>query len=108
MWGLRLKAEDVTVGDVIGDCGEVALEARRVGEPEVFAAGEMGDGLGDVATETVSGCDSGHLGQSEGRRKLSETVVGLDGAVAGRVGIRVRIIFAHASARRVGMVVLHP
>jgi len=33
---------------------------------EVFAAGEMGYGLGDVAFEAVGGGDGSHLGEGQG------------------------------------------
>src|SRR6266852_9048253 len=48
---LRLEAEYVAVGYVVGDRGEAAFEGLCVGEFEVFAAGEMSYGLGNVAFE---------------------------------------------------------
>jgi hypothetical protein len=43
-----------------------AFEVLGVGELEVFAAGEVGDGLGDVAFEAVGSGDGGHLGEASG------------------------------------------
>ncbi len=104
---LWLEAEDVAVGYVIGDGGQVAFETFGVGEFEVLAAGEVGDGLGDVAAQAVRGGDGGHFGERQRRQKLGEAVVGLDGFVVSRVRVRIGI-FAHASVRWVGVVVLHP
>src|SRR5258707_15519650 len=50
---LRLEAEYVAVGYVVGDRGEASFEGFCVGEFEVFAAGEMGHSFGHVAFETV-------------------------------------------------------
>ncbi len=105
--GLRLEAQDVAVGNVVGDGGEVALEVLRVGEFEVLAAGEVGYGLGDIALEAVGGGDGGHLGEGERWEELGEAVVGLDGFVVGGVGVRVGV-FAHASVGRIWVVVFHP
>jgi len=63
-WGLRMEAEHVAVGDVVGDREEVPVEGFDVFEFEVFAAGEMGDGLGDVAAEGVAGSNLGEVGKS--------------------------------------------
>ena len=57
-----MEAEYVAIGDVVGDGEEVVVERLHVFEFEVFAAGEVRDGLGDVVTEGVAGGDLGHLG----------------------------------------------
>lgn len=51
---LRLEAEDVAVGDMVGDGEEVAVEGLDVLEFEVLAPGEMSDGLGDVAAQGIA------------------------------------------------------
>ncbi len=107
VWRLRLEAEYVAVGYVVGDGGEAAFEGLCVGEFEVFAAGETGHGLGNVAFETVGRGYRRHFGEGQWRDKLGEAVVGLNGFVVSRVGIRIGV-FAHAAARRVGVVVFHP
>ena len=74
---LRLEAEDVAVGNVVGDGGEVALEGLFTAELVVLAAGEFGDGFGDVALDGVADGDEGHLGDAQGWGEHGDTIEGL-------------------------------
>src|SRR6266851_3298786 len=92
MWGCGLKAQDISVCQMIRDCRQVLLKAFRVAELEVLSARELGYGLRCVVTQAGSGCDDGHFGQSQRRGKLSETVVSLDRLVTSSVRICVDIL----------------
>ena len=93
-----MEAEHVAIGDVVGDREEVAVEGFDVFELEVFAAGEMGDGLGDVAAEGVAGGDFGKVGKSQRREEFFNAVHVLRrAALGGFDGIAVGV-FAQVAA----------
>lgn len=71
---LRLEAQYVAVGNVVGDRGQIAFETLRVAELEVFATCEPSSGLRDVLLEAFSGGDCGYLGEPKWWRKKAETI----------------------------------
>src|ERR1700733_14880252 len=71
---LRLEAQHVAVGNVVGDRGQIAFETLRIAELEVFATCKPSSGLRDVLLEAVSGSDCGYLGEPKWWRKKAKTV----------------------------------
>ena len=99
---LRLEAEHVAVGDVVGDGVEVALEILLAAELEVLAAGETGNGLGDVFLQAIEGGDGGGFGEAQRRGEQAEAVVGLGGGVLLEVDVGIVGVAAHAAVRGAG------
>ena len=53
----RGEADEVEVVDVVGEALEAGVEALLGGEVGVLAAGELGEGVGDVFAEGFDGHD---------------------------------------------------
>src|SRR5205807_935235 len=70
----RLEAEDVAVGNVVGDGQQVALELLLVAEREVLAAGQARGGLRDILLHTAAEDGEGSTCQCDGRRQLGQAV----------------------------------
>ena len=91
-----LEAEQIVVVDVVGEAVDAGLEALLGVEVRVFAAGHVGEGVGDVAAEGVDEQEDGLLGVGRGaaEREHFEQIVpaGMerdgvdDGVRAGEVG----------------------
>src|ERR1017187_5773990 len=98
----RLEAEDVAVGDVVGDGGKIAFEALGVAQLEVLAACEPRHGFGDVLLQAIEGGDGGRLGEAQRRREQAEAVVRLFGGILFQVDVGIVGIAAHAAVSRAG------
>ena len=51
---LRMKRQHVPIRQMITDGLQAALQALCVGELEIFAAGEVRHGLGDIAMQSIA------------------------------------------------------
>src|SRR5580698_3545379 len=94
---LRLEAQHIAVGNVVGDRGQIAFETLRVAELEVFATCKPSSGLGDVLLEAVSRGDCGYLGEPKWWRKKAETVPELCDRLFIEVALWVTRVAAHTA-----------
>src|SRR5437660_6656737 len=71
---LWLEAEDIAVGDMVGDRREVVLEGLLAAEFVVLAARELGDRFWDIVLDGVAQGNVGHVREAEWRREHGDTV----------------------------------
>src|ERR1700722_19189805 len=102
MGRLGMEAEDIAIGEVIGDCLQTSFEALAVVEFEILAAREARDGLGNVAMQSISDDDGGHLAKSQRWCKLGKTVICLHSFAVRGIGVGHRVI-SHTAVRWVGI-----
>jgi hypothetical protein len=100
---LRLKAEHVSVGHVIGNGNQAFNQAAAVIELEILAAGELRHRLRHITLQAVGSGDGGHFGERQRRSEQAQAVECLHRLVLGCIRIGV---LAHASMRRAGVSVL--
>jgi hypothetical protein len=94
---LGMKAENVAIGNMVGQRHQITFDAARAVDWVEFAASQMRYGFRSVATHTLHSGDDCHSYDCQRRRKLTEAVICLRELIlrCARIGVG---ILRHASA----------
>src|ERR1019366_1146874 len=99
---LRLEAEYIAVGDVVGDGLQVTHQALSAGQLEVLTAGQARDRLRDVLLQAVARGHEGNGREAQRRREQGQAVEGLRARGLGQVDVGIVGVAAEATVRWAG------